>query len=373
MKNTPNYILLFIILVFSFLNTSAQEKEKKGLFAGFPEELTLSGYVDTYIAYDNDKGNPIRQFSAIAPYRDEFRINLAMIALRYSSKIVRGNVALQFGDVPKLNWPQAPNEYLQYIQEANIGVSPGKNSWFDAGYFLTHIGGEGLIPKYNFFTSLTLCTYFEPFYQSGVKYSYTGKKFYTSLMILNGFNVLADNNKNKSFGLQIGYKPSEKVDFTFNNITGNEMPSGIEGKTRIYNNLVIKIFPSKKLDVILCGDFCMQEKSKIDDSQASGSMFSAFASLKFRAAKKVALMLRGEIFQDKDAIMTPVQLSSNGTFSGIKAFGVSAGTEYNPTSNSYFRLEGRYLLADKDQKIFYEENGIKNSRAEVILSGGIEF
>jgi opacity protein-like surface antigen len=293
-----------------------------------------------------------------------------MIALRYSSKLIRSNVALQFGDIPKINWPQAPNEYMQYIQEANIGVSPYKNSWVDAGYFLTHIGGEGMIPKYNFFTSLSLCTYYEPIYQSGIKYSYSGKKFYTSLMLLNGFNVLADNNKNKSFGLQLGYKPNDKVDFTFNNITGNEMPTGTEGKTRIYNNLVIKIFPSKKLDVILCGDFCMQEKSKIDDPNASGSMFSAFASLKYRAAKKVALMLRGEIFQDKDGFMSPVITIAGESSSGLKAFGVSVGTEYNPTSNSYFRLEGRYLSADSQQKIFYDQ---KNTRSEVILSGGIEF
>ena len=189
-------------------------------------------------------------------------------------------------------------------------------------------------------------------------------------MILNGFNVLADNNKNKSFGLQIGYKPNDKVDFTFNNITGNEMPSGTEGKTRIYNNLVIKIFPSKKLDVILCGDFCLQDKSKIDDANASGSMFSAFASLKYRAAKRVALMLRGEIFQDKDAIMTTALLMPDGKYSGLKAFGIALGTEYNPTSNSYFRLEGRFLSTDSDQKIFYEA---KNTRTEVILSGGIEF
>ncbi len=370
MKKRQNYILIVFILFTSTIYTHSQETEKKGLFAGFPEELTLSGYVDAYIAYDNDKGNSIRQFSGIAPYRDEFRINMAVLALRYNSKHIRGNIALQFGDVPKLNWPQAPNEYLQYIQEANIGVTPGKNSWVDAGYFLTHIGGEGIIPKYNFFTSFSLCTYYEPIYQSGIKYSYTGKKFYTSLMLLNGYNVLADNNKNKSFGLQIGYKPNDKADITFNNITGNEMPSGTEGKTRIYNNLVVKLFPSKKLDVILCGDLCLQEKSKIDDPEASGSMFSAFASLKYRAAKKIALMLRGEIFQDKDAVMSPVYLLSDSTSSGLKAYGVTGGVEYNPAANSYFRLEGRYLAADPDEKIFFEQ---KNNRFEVILSGGIEF
>jgi hypothetical protein len=370
MKFKVSYIIVLIILLIGFISSSAQETEKKGIFAGFPEELTLSGYVDAYIAYDNDKGNSLRQFTVLAPYRDEFRINMAVLALRYSSKLLRGNVALQFGDVPKLNWPQAPNEYLQFIQEANIGVTPGKNSWIDAGYFLTHIGGEGIIPKYNFFTSVSLLTYYEPIYQSGIKYSYSGKKFYTSLMLLNGYNVLVDNNKNKSFGLQIGYKPSDKADITFNNITGNEMPTGTAGKTRIYNNLVVKLFPSKKLDVILCGDFCMQEKSKIDDAEASGSMFSAFASMKYRASKNVSLMLRGEIFQDKDAVLSPAFMLSDSTFSGLKAFGVTGGAEFNPTPNSYFRLEGRYLATDSDQKIFYEE---KNNRFEVILSGGIEF
>jgi opacity protein-like surface antigen len=348
----------------------SQDKEKKGLFAGFPEELTLSGYVDTYYAYDNDKGNSLRQFYVSSPVRDEFRINLAMLALRYSSKNIRGNIAIQFGDIPKYNWPQSPNEYLQFIQEVNIGVSPYKNSWFDAGYFITHIGGEGMIPKYNFFTSVALCTYFEPLFQSGIRYSYTGSKFYTSLMLLNGYNVLADNNKNKSFGLQIGYKPNDKFEATLNNITGNEMPTGVEGKTRIYNNLVLKFYPAKKLDVIVCGDFCIQDKSKIDDPAAAGTMFSGFASMKFRASKKVSLMLRGEIFQDKDAVMSPAFLMSDSTYSGLKAFGISVGTEYNPTSNSYFRLEGRYLSTDADQKIFYDA---KNSRTEVILSGGIEF
>jgi len=370
MKYRINYFFLLIILIAAVISASSQEKKEKGLFAGFPEELTLTGYVDVYYAYDNDKVTPLRQFSVIAPYRDEFRINLAMLALRYSSKHIRSNIAIQFGDVPKYNWPQQPNEYLQYIQEANIGVSPGKNSWVDAGYFLTHVGGEGIIPKYNFFTSISLGTYFEPIYQSGIRYSYTGKKFYTSLMLLNGYNVLADNNKNKSFGLQLGYKPNDKFDVTFNNITGNEMPTGVEGKTRIYNNLVLKFFPTKKLDVIVSGDFCLQDKSKIDDATAMGSMISAFASMKYMASKNVSLMLRGELFQDKDAIFTTPMLMSDSTFSGLKAFGITAGMEYTPTANSYFRLEGRYISTDADQKIFYEA---KNTRAEVILSGGIEF
>ncbi len=362
--------LLQVIFISAFMLTSltasAQQKHRQGLFGGLPDELAINGYIDTYIAYDNDRNSSPRQFSAIAPYRDEFRLNLAMIALRYSTNRVRGNVAVQFGDIPKLNWPQAPNEYLQFIQEANLGFSPCKNFWIDGGYFLTHIGGEGVIPKDNFFQSFSLCTYFEPLYQSGVKFSYTGKKFYGTLFLLNGFNVLADNNKNKSVGLQLRFKPNSKVEFTYNNIIGNEMPSGVEGKTRIYNNLVVKLAPAKKLDIILCGDYCTQEKSKLSDPQSSASLFSGFLSIRYRVVKKFSAALRGETFNDNDAILSQLAQPEP----GLKANGITFGIEYNPQDNAYFRLETRYLNTASDQKIFYDS---KNSRVEVILSGGIGF
>lgn len=344
-------------------------EKKHGIFAGISEKLTIEGYADTYVSYDNDKGDFLRKFSAIAPYRDEFRMNMVMLAMRYSSKRVRGTVAIHFGDISKINWPAAPNDYLQYIQEGNVGVSSGKNVWIDGGYFLTHIGGEGIIPMYNYFQSLALCTYYEPVYQSGIRLSYTGDKFYGAAMVLNGYNVFTDNNKNKSAGLQLGYNFG-KVDITYNNIIGNEMPAGTEGKVRIYNNLVLKFYPGKKLDIILCGDFSTQEKSQISDSTATASMFSAFLSLRYKPAKKFSMSLRGEIFQDKDGFLSGVITDSDGKLTGLKASGVSFGVEYNPVKNSYFRLETRYLMTDSKQKIFFENN---NTRVEVILSGGVAF
>ncbi len=366
-KKLLQTVLIYLLLSIS-LTAFAQQKHRQGLFAGLPDELTLNGYIDTYIAYDNDKGSSPRQFTSIAPYRDEFRLNMAMIALRYSTDKLRGNIAVQFGDIPMLNWPQEPDEYLQYIQEANIGFSPSKNFWIDAGFFLTHIGGEGIIPKDNFFQSMTICTFYEPFFQGGIKFSYTGKKFYGGLYLLNGYNVFNDNNKNKSVGMQLGYKPNNKLEIIYNNILGNEMPSGIEGKTRFYNNLVVKLYPAKKLDVILCGDFCMQEKSSLSNADASASMYSGFVSARYRLMKKFSVAARVETFADKDAIFTPVVAINPA--SGLKADGITFGIEYNPQDNAYFRLESRYLIAGSDQKIFYES---KNARAEVILSGGIGF
>ena len=359
---------LYIVYVFfTCFTISLFSQETSGkLFTGLPEGLTISGYTDVYIAYDNDKNLTPRSYSSIAPYRDEFRLNIAQISAKYSNEKIRSTITVQYGDVPRINWPSDN----QFIQEANIGFSPSKNIWIDAGYFLTHIGGEGIIPKYNYFQSLALTTYYEPFFQSGIKLSYAGKKFYGALHLLNGFNVFSDNNKNKSVGVTLGYKPNDKIDFTLNNIIGNEQPYPSPGKTRAYNNLVIKFFPHKKVDVIFCGDVCYQEESKIKDTTEAATMFSAFASVKFHASKKFSVSVRGEIFRDENGFMSGRFLDTDTNLTGFKAFGITGGLEYNPTDNSYIRFETRYISADSKQKIFYDNS---NSKIEIILSSGIEF
>lgn len=346
------------------------DKDKKSIFDNLlPKGFTISAYIDTYAAYDTDKGEPLRKFSAIAPYRDEFRLNMISLGIRYSKKRVRGNFVVQFGDIPKVNWPVEPN-YIKYIQEVNGGFSPKKGLWIEGGFFFTHIGGEGGIPRYNYFQSMALCTYFEPLYQSGLRVSYTGKKFYGSVMALQGYNMLIDNNKNKSFALQLGYKLGKNVEMTYNNIAGNEMPEGEPFKMRLYNNLVTKIYAGKKTEIIVTVDHCLQQKSKLADSTKMAHMFSGFASVKHKAAKRFYIMARGEFFYDKDGILSGEITTDDASLTGLKAIGFTAGVEYNPYKNSYVRLESRFLYLDKKQTIF---SNSKNYRTEVILSGGIEF
>jgi hypothetical protein len=369
MKNNMmlNVLLAFIFFALIFNTSFSQDKTASGFLSGIADGLSINGNIDTYLSWDNDKINSLRQFSAISPYRNEFRLNLAQISAKYEMDRVRGIATIHFGDIPSLNWPS--NQ--QFVQEANIGFRLAKGLWIDGGYFITHIGGEGLIPMNNYFTSLSLCTYYEPFFQSGVKLSYAASEtFAAQVHLVNGFNVFADNNKNKSFGIQLWGQSNPKFDITYNNLIGNEMPSGTQGKTRFYNNLVIKIFPVKKLDVIVCGDFCMQEKSKLTDTTASASMFSGFIALKYKPVKNFSMSLRGEIFQDENGFLSGVFTDANGKATGLKSNGVSFALEFNPVQNSYVRLENRLLNADKDQKIFYDN---KNSRVEVNLSAGVGF
>ncbi|MEP7146203.1 MAG: outer membrane beta-barrel protein [bacterium] len=340
----------------------------------YAQEFKVSAYVEAYYAYDNDKnGIQLRQFSSVAPVRDEFRIDLAQVTGKYTSEKIRGTAVLQFGDIPKYNWPQAPNEYLQYIQEANVGFSPVKNLWVDVGYFLTHIGGEGVI-RNNYLSSITLLTVYEPFFQSGIRVSYDfSPKFYGSVYLLNGYNVLADNNKNKSGGLQLGFKPTPQTEIIYNNITGNEQAAGSIGKTRIYNDLVIKHSLSNKVDLLLGLDYAVQEKSKLTDTTKPANVFAGLLSIRYKITPKFFIIGRGEFYKDDDGILSGTFADSSGSPKGLKASGFTIGIEHSPFDNTFIRAEARYLKTGNSLNIFSDGTTRRDYRTELMLTSGVEF
>lgn len=351
------FTLIFILPKFSV----SQDKELTEFFKNF----RLNAYVDAYYAYDNDKNifQQERPLDLISPYRDQFRLNIAAVSLKYNTENIRSTVILHYGDIPDVNWK--PVTRFDMIEEANIGYSPYKNLWIDAGYFVTHVGAEGL-PKNNILSSFALPVYVEPFIQSGVKIGYDfSDKFSACLHIINGYNLFEDNNKNKSFGVQLAYSPNEKFKITYNNIVGNEMPDGVGGKTRIFNNLIFNVSPCKKVDMIASFDLGIQENSKLPDANASAYSYGAFVSTRYKFNSKLSATVRGEFYQDFDGILS-------GTINGydwLKGNGITFGCEYRPIEAAYIRAETRYLRLDKGLQIFSGDN----ERVEEMLSFGFEY
>jgi hypothetical protein len=344
-------------------------KEKKKELITLPEGMTVNGYAETYYVWDTDKDKEARQYAATSPYRDEFRLVIAQISGAYSTKRFRSAVALHFGDLPDVNWPDIGS--LKFVQEANIGFSPVKGLWFDFGYFITHIGAESIFPRYNFFNTFALVTYFEPIYQSGIRISYNTKKFYGQLHLLNGYNRLTDNNKNKSVGLQLGFKPNKYLDFTYNNIFGNEEPAENNNpKLRLQNNFVVKVFAGKYVDMLIGFDAAYQQKSQIADTSRFASMYSGLFAVRVKPHKKFSISARYEYHNDKDSFLSGTFLNSNGELTGLIAQGFTLGVEFNPVPFGFLRLEGRYLMAKNNQKIFHDN---KNTRLEVVFSAGAGF
>lgn len=352
---------LFILIFFSFVGSSVSQ-DREGILK-FVKNFSLSAHADAYYGWNTDKDSRFRLFDCVDPIRDEFRLNIAQVSLKYDSDIIRGIVTLHYGDIPKYYWEtENPN-----IQEANIGFKIVNGLWIDAGYFLTHLGAEGL-PQDNFLNSNSLPAYYEPFYQSGIKASFDfTENLDASLYLLNGYNVIEDNNKNKSFGMQVNYLLDDNITLTYNNIIGNEQDAGDEGRTRILNNLVLDYSsPDKKIDILLSCDLGTQDKSSLSDSTKTALTYGGLVSFRYHFSDKFSVTLRGDYFQDLDGVYSGV-IANN---TGIKGNGVTLGLEYKPVEEAYIRIHTRYLSLDGDQKVFYDNS---SSRTDVNLSAGFTY
>lgn len=335
-------------------------------------KVVFSGYVDAYYAYYTDSvgdGN-FQRFPTVSP-RSGFGLNVAMISAQYDGDRYRGVVALQYGDIPLSAWSPTFNNIL----EAHAGLRLCSKLWVDAGFFRTHFGTEGLYPKENITSSVSVNTWHEPYFESGMRLNYNpSERLALNLYVLNGYNLYQDNNAKPSVGLLATYTLGDKGNIGYANYIGDDTPTDADSIShlRIHQNLFVN-YQIKKLKIQVGADYCMQEHSSLTDADASASMFSGVFTLKYQCTERFAIYAREEWFDDPDGFMGGVIWTESGDWTGLKLTGTTAGVEYKPTEASYVRLEGRQLMMDPDQEIFHWDKENRSTRMEVMLNLGVSF
>ena len=372
--------IIFSILFFSYCtissNSFAQEKDSslvKKTENKLPEGIKISGYIDTYYAYYTDSvgTNNYQKIPDISPKCNQFGLNIIQITAQYSGEKVRAIGTLHYGDLPSAAWSPAYN----MIQEANVGVRVTKKIWLDAGFFKTHIGTEALLPKDNIASSLSVITFYEPWWQTGIKLTYTPTdKLLIALHVLNGYNTFVDNNKSKSLGLSLAYTLGEKGSIGYYNLIGEESSEGTPSKhLRFLNNLVFNYQFTKKLKANIGIDYITQKNSGTIDTSKTASVYSGIITLKYQIKPKFGIYARGETFSDKNGFLTGIITDAKGKKTGFISNGATVGLEYKPTDNSFIRIEGRDLIMNENQKIFRTDGKNTNSRLETMINIGISF
>lgn len=345
------------------------ETEQK--VAGLPNWISV--YADAYYSLYNDSVgiNQDQKFPSIAPKSNSFGLNTVQINFQYDAEKIRGIASFHYGDYARTNWSGSYNN----IMEAHAGVRLHKKLWIDAGFFRTHIGTEGLLPRENICSSTAIATFHEPASVSALRFNYIpNDKWMIYLYLMNAYNGFQDNNNKKSIGLLLTYAINENGNIGYSNYLGDDTPEDADSIShfRFYQNVFFN-YQLNKLKLQVGGDFCLQKNSDILNATESASMFSGVATGSYALSKLLSVYSRFEYFSDPNGFLSGQITDAVGKITGYKLWGLTAGLEIRPVDKLFIRVEGRQLEMDADQEIFQWNGKSKSGRSELMINMGISF
>ena len=347
-----NFFTTTIVIFFSHLLVAQDTSALKN-------KLTISAYAELYYSYDfnNPPNNTKPKFFYSFNRNNEVNINLCLIKASYNTESIRANVSFAAGTYVNAAYADEPGS-LKNIFEANAGVKISKknNIWIDAGIFSSHIGAESAMGATSWNLTRSIVADNTPFYESGVKFSYTSKNniWFLSALILNGWQHIARPNDNTSpaFGTQITYSPSSKITINYSTFIGNDKPDSVR-EERYYNNFYGIFQCTKSLALQLGFDYGMQQKAK--GSSSFNTLFAPIVLVKFTSGKN-NIGARAEYYSDANGIIV-----QSGTPNGFKIFGWSINYDRQINSKIVWRIEARNLIGKDNYFINHNNNTSSNS------------
>jgi Putative beta-barrel porin-2, OmpL-like. bbp2 len=293
--------------------------------------VSFGGFVDSYYAYDF--GRPVnfdRPFTTQAVRHDEFNVNLAYVEAKVSGPRVRGRLALQAGTSVQSNYAGEPTigtvsgpSLSRFIQEAVAGYQITPSLWVDGGIFLSHIGMENFTSRDNLTYTRSLSSDYTPFYQSGVKLTWQATPKLTALVtVVNGWQVISENNHDKAVGARLDYARSPSTTFSYYNFIGNEVSSS---RLRVFNGVGFKSGLTPAFTLQGNFDYGTQQRALT----GSDSWFSVGLIGKLQVTPVVGVSGRVERYQDPNQVIVVT-----GSPDGFKATTSSLGLDVSPLGNT---------------------------------------
>lgn len=189
--------------------------------------------------------------------------------------------------------------FVSYIAPVGSGLR------IDFGKFVTPLGFE-VIDGYdgyndNYSRSF-LFGYGLPFTHTGIKTSYTfNPKVSAMVMLVQGADVVKDNNSSKSVGAQLALTPSKKWTIYTNYFGGAERKDDNHDLRHTFDVVAVyKATPKLTLSVdSVYGREANAAGPSHDGSWAGGALFG-----RYNFTEHWALAARGELFNDKDGVRT---------------------------------------------------------------------
>lgn len=327
--------------------------------------LTVEGYIDAYYAYDaNQPADGVRPYFVSQNQHNEFSINVAAIALRYSSPRVRATLMPGFGTYMNANYALEPNT-LQHLLEGNVGfkIWKDKGVWVDMGILGSPYTNETALSLDQINLSRSFAPEYVPYYLSGAKVTIpAGPRLTTYFYLLNGWQQIEDQNRQLAGGTQLEFKPDEHWTLNWNTYFGDERGIGAPDVRMRYFSDVFAIWqPRSQVLLSACVYGGIQQYA---DATEDHNWWQANICGKFGLGGPHSLSARMEYFSDPSSVMIYPVTRAN----GFECSSVTLGYNYQVASRAAFRIEGRYFQT-KNEAYYNASN--QGSKTDFCLMAGL--
>jgi len=296
----------------------------------FAAALLIHVFVDGYYAWNGNHPASHENFIAgtgtTAERANELSLNLAAVELIRDPAPVGFHLSLVAGTGADVVHA-AEREGFHHVYQASIIYKPNDHLTLEGGIFPSHIGFEGFFSKDNWNYTRGWLGELSPYYQTGVHAGYQfSKQWYGELHVLNGWQIITDNNDAKSIGAKIAYG-GNRLSASLNTLDGPELPND-DRHWRHFGDLIATWKATETLS--LGGSLDRGHQELPGDTAANWLGLGGYARYAFDGRHAVAA--RVERFRDPDA--------------GISGFSqkLTEGTltyELRPTPNLILKVEGR--------------------------------
>ena len=272
------------------------------------EAIAVNAFVST--AYEYNSNRPVTGVSSyrVFDYNDNsFNLDVAELVLQIAP--LKPNDAGFRVDVTGGNSiPQAAKSQDQDVAQFDLQqifgsyIAPlGSGLRFDFGKYVTHLGYE-VIEGYdgyndNYSRSIGF-GYAIPFTHTGIKATYVfSSRISTMVEVVNGWDLVRDNNRSKSVGAQLALTPVRPLSVLFNWIGGPELPNDNHTGRNVFD-LVATLKPTSALTFGVNGTYGIEDGTSrvVPGSDAKWKAIAGYASVAFN--RRFAFAMRGETFHD---------------------------------------------------------------------------
>ena len=209
------------------------ETAASGSTQNWYDAVSVHGFVDGYYAWNDNAPRSHENFvsgaGSTAKRANEFALNLGVVDIVRQAKPIGFHVALVLGDGADIIHAGEPpgagvgRDAYRHLYQASVLYKATERLTLEGGIFPSHIGYEGFYSKDNLNYTRSWLAEFSPYYQTGVKASYAFSDHWSGqLHLLNGWQIIGDNNDAKSVGTQIAYS-TDRLSASFNTFLGPEL------------------------------------------------------------------------------------------------------------------------------------------------------